>query len=98
MLKLHLKDVLGQSRREDNGIEWAAGFPDGWRHKGEQCLGYSVNLKSPSVGGGVWSKLGDTALEGSLEQIVWGLWAFPGVWTMKLWDTGMSFIRVWWTD
>lgn len=28
MLKLRLKDVLGQSRRKDNGIEWAAGFLD----------------------------------------------------------------------
>lgn len=93
MLKLCLKDVLGQSRREDNGREWAAGFPDGRRHRGEQRLGYSANLKSPSVGGGVWSKLGDMALEGSVEQIMWGLWAFSGVWMMKLWDTGMSFIQ-----
>lgn len=37
MLKLCLRDVLGQPTEGGEGVDWATGFPDGGRHSGE-CL------------------------------------------------------------
>lgn len=48
MLKLCLKDSLV---REGSAVDWAAGFHDGGRRRGEQYLGHSVNLRLPPVGG-----------------------------------------------
>lgn len=87
MMKLCLRDVLGQPREEGLGLEWQLVS----LMEGDQVVSNARDIHQVRVGG-VWGQVGDTALVMSAGQMKFSLWAFQRVWAVKLWDIGMAFI------